>query len=65
MIAYSSEQEVDPPPETSKKNAKWKDRPPLILKYVDDNLQLNKVNMETAPAAVSYTHLTLPTIYSV
>ena len=50
-IRYSSEEDVDPPEETSKKNVKWKDRKPLTLKYVDDHLQLNKVNMETVFAS--------------
>ena len=36
------------PQKLPKKTAKWKDRPPLCLKYVDDNLQISRVNMETA-----------------
>ena len=47
-IAYSSEEEEEVPPETSKKNSKWREREPVCLKYVDDNLQINRVNMETA-----------------
>ena len=39
---------MEVPEETSKKNARWRDRPAVVLKYVDDNFQLNKVNMETA-----------------
>ena len=41
------------PVETSKKNMKWRGRPPRIFKYVDDNLQINTVNMETAGAKTS------------
>ena len=51
-IVYSSEEEMELPKETSKKNLKWRDRPAVVLKYVDDNLQLNKINMETAPEGI-------------
>ena len=34
--------------ETSKKNVKWKEKRGLCLKYVDDNLSIEKTNMETA-----------------
>ena len=47
-IAYSSEEEEEVPPESSKKNQKWRERDPRIFKYVDDNLQINRINMETA-----------------
>ena len=47
-IAYSSEEDEEIPVETSKKNVKWRERPPCTFKYVDDNLQVNRVNMETA-----------------
>ena len=47
-IAYSSEEEEEVPEESSKKNVKWKKRDPEVLKYVDDSLQVNRVNMETA-----------------
>ena len=47
-IVYSSEDEEPVPEETSRRNLKWRDRRPLVLKYVDDNLQIDRVNMETA-----------------
>ena len=47
-IAYSSEEEEAIPPEYSRRNLKWRERQPLVLKYVDDNLQINRINMETA-----------------
>ena len=37
------------PPEPSKKNMKWKDMEGLNLKYVDDNLSVEKICMENAP----------------
>ena len=36
------------PVETSRKNQKWKERDSVILKYVEDNLQIDKICMETA-----------------
>ena len=47
-IAYSSEEEEDVPPEGSAKNLKWRDREQRIFKYIDDNLQINRVSMEHA-----------------
>ena len=47
-IVYSSEEETAITEEYSRKNARRVERTPLIFKYVDDNLQLNRVNMETA-----------------
>ena len=35
------------PVETSKKNMKWKSKDSTNLKYVDDNLQIDKICMET------------------
>ena len=47
-IIYSSDEDVDVPTESSKKNARWKERDQATFKYVDDNLQVNRVCMETA-----------------
>ena len=47
-IAYSSEEEEEVPVESSKKNMKWRPQNPQVYKYVDDNLQVHRVNMETA-----------------
>ena len=47
-IAYSSEEDEPVPTETSKKNAKWRERKPVFFKYVDDNLQVCRVSMENA-----------------
>ena len=47
-IVYSSEEEEAVPPEYSRRNLKWRERRPRTFKYVDDNLQLFRVNMETA-----------------
>ena len=47
-IVYSSEEEEAVPPEYSRRNLKWRERKPRTYKYVDDNLQLFRVNMETA-----------------
>ena len=47
-IVYSSEEEVEVPQEVSKKNAKWRDRKGATFKYVEDNLQVDRVCMETA-----------------
>ena len=49
-IVYSSEEDLTPPFEHSKKNAKWRDREGLCLKYVDDNLSVEKICMENAPS---------------
>ena len=45
---YSSEEESAIPPEYSRRNLKWRGREARTYKYVDDNLQVNTVNMETA-----------------
>ena len=47
-IAYSSEEEEAIPEEYSKKNSKWREVPQKVYKYVDDNLQVDRINMETA-----------------
>ena len=47
-IVYSSEEEEAIPIEYSRKNVKWRDMEPKVYKYVDDNLLVNRVNMETA-----------------
>ena len=47
-IAYSSEEDEEIPVESSKRNLKWRERRPRVLKYVDDNLQIDRLNMETA-----------------
>ena len=52
-IVYSLEENQEIPAETSKKNVKWRGRQQKSFKYVDDNLQVNIVNMETAVAGVS------------
>ena len=39
---------VPVPVERSKKNMKWREKPSKNLKYVDDNLQIDKICMETA-----------------
>ena len=41
------------------------DGAPLPVKHIRDNLDLVPSSLEMASAAVSYTHLTLPTICSV
>ena len=46
--AYSSEEEESPPVEVIYKNSKWRERPGLNLKYVDDNLSLEKIFMKNA-----------------
>ena len=47
-IIYSSEDEEEVPEERSVKNAKWRIRPPRTFKYVDDNIQGDRLYMETA-----------------
>ena len=40
---------TEPPPEPNPRtSAKWKLRPPLALKYVDDGVSVDKINFETA-----------------
>ena len=49
-ISYSDEGEVTVPPEENKKRTglRWKQTGPRSLKYVDDQMTLSKVNMDSA-----------------
>ena len=47
-IVYSSADEQEVPVESSKKNMKWRGQPQRTFRYVDDNLQVTMLNMETA-----------------
>ena len=47
-IFYSPEDEEDIPEERSVKNSKWRSQPPRTFKYVDDNIQVDWLFMETA-----------------
>ena len=51
--------------EVTKKERAFIEESPDLLKEVDKLKEIKKVTSSLVPIAVSYTHLTLPTIYSV